>query len=47
MEKISTFLDYIRGGLQVGFPPPAKKIAPADKFLPVFDWVVKENSGRY
>ncbi len=26
---------------------PAKKIAPATKFLPVFDRVVKENSGRY
>jgi hypothetical protein len=26
---------------------PAKKIAPATKFLPVFDGVNKENSGRY
>jgi hypothetical protein len=26
---------------------PAKKIAPATKFLPVFERVVKENSGRY
>jgi hypothetical protein len=34
---------WIRNCLKV----PAKKIVPSTKFLPVFDGVVKENSGRY